>query len=76
MAQILVRGIDEEIIKRLRRRAERSGRSLQSEVKAILEHEARVDLEAARELAEKIRASFGGRKFDDSAELIREERER
>ncbi|MBM4031342.1 MAG: hypothetical protein FJ291_06095 [Planctomycetes bacterium] len=76
MAQIVIRGIDDEIVSRLRRRAQRNGRSFQSEVKAILERAARVDLEAARELADKIRASFGGRKFDDSAEIIREERER
>jgi plasmid stability protein len=76
MAQIVVRGLDDELVKRLRRRAKQGGRTLQSEVKAILEQAARVDVEAARELAERIRSGFGGRKFDDSAALIREDYER
>ncbi|MBM4038509.1 MAG: Arc family DNA-binding protein [Planctomycetes bacterium] len=76
MAQIVIRGIDEEIIKRLRRQAEHNGRSLQSEIKMILRQASRVDMETALELADRIRARFGDRKFDDSAELIREDRER
>jgi len=38
MAQILVRGLDEKIVERLKKRAKRGGRSLQSEVKMILEN--------------------------------------
>lgn len=79
MAQILVRNLDEEAVKRLKDRARRDGRSLQAEAKLILEREAdigKVDMETARRLADAIRSSFGGRKFSDSAELIREDRDR
>ena len=40
MPQILVRDLDEKIVARLKKRARRDGRSLQSEVKSILERAA------------------------------------
>ncbi|ULA61872.1 MAG: hypothetical protein LZF60_380084 [Nitrospira sp.] len=46
MAQILVRQLDRNVIGRLKKRAKEHGRSLQSEVKTILE-EAVPDYEAA-----------------------------
>ncbi len=79
MAQVLVRDLDEEVVESLKRRAKQDGRSLQSEVKFILEQaaqEPRVDMEAARALVENIRKKFKGRRFPDSAELIREDRDR
>ena len=79
MAQILVRNLKEKTVKELKARATREGRSLQAEVTLILEREAdigKVDMETARRLADAIRSSFGGRKFSDSAELIREDRDR
>jgi len=76
MAQILVRGLDESVVARLRKRARREGHSLQSEVRSILEQAARVDAESALRLADRIRSRFKGREFDDSAELIHEDRER
>lgn len=79
MAQILVRGLDEEVVKNLKRRARHDGRSLQSEVKLILEqaaHEPRVDMETARKICEDFRLRFKGRKFPDTVELIHEDRER
>ncbi len=41
MAQILVRDLDERVVARLKERAKASHRSLQGEVRAILEREAR-----------------------------------
>lgn len=79
MAQILVRELDEEVVERLKRRARRDGRSLQSAVKAILEkaaHEPTVDVETARKMCEDFRRRFRGRQFPDTATLIREDRER
>ena len=79
MAQILVRNLDEETVERLKRRAREDGRSLQSEVKHILSQAAQepiVDMETARALVENIRKKFKGRKFPDSVELIREDRNR
>lgn len=79
MAQILVRGLDEEVVERLKRRAKKEGRSLQSEVKLVLEQTARqpkVDMEAARKICKEFRHKFKGRKFPDTLELIREDRVR
>ncbi len=76
MAQILVRDLDEGLVQRLKNRARRDGRSLQAEVKEILEQAAKVDMQSARELAAAIRHGFKGRQFDDSVHLIREDRDR
>ena len=76
MAQILVRNLDEKIVNRLKARARRNGRSLQAEVRAILEQTPTLDMQAARRLADTIRKSLGNRRFDDSAKLIRRERDR
>jgi plasmid stability protein len=79
MAQILVRNLDDSTVKRLKDRAKGNGRSLQAEVKMILEREAnigKVDMKTARKLADGIRSRFKGRRFTDSAKLIREDRDR
>ena len=76
MAQILVRNLDDDLVERLKNRAKRDGRSLESEVRIILEQAARVDMLAARALVDRIRAGFKGRRFSDSADLVREDRDR
>jgi plasmid stability protein len=76
MAQILVRHLAKAVVERLRRRARLNGRSLECEVRGILEQAAQMDPAAARKLADRIRRSFRGRKFSDSAALIREDRNR
>ncbi|MFY9823949.1 MAG: TraY domain-containing protein [Thermoanaerobaculia bacterium] len=76
MAQILVRDLSPDIVARLKNRAERNGRSLQGEVKAILESAAKLSMSDAREVAAQIRQSFQGRMTSDSADLLREDRER
>jgi plasmid stability protein len=77
VAQLLVRDLDPEIVERLKQRAKRHNRSLQGEARLILEEAARgVSMEEAREVAERIRKSLAGTMLSDSAELIREDRER
>ncbi len=79
MAQILVRNLDGDVVQRLKKRAREAGRSLQAEVKMILERtaaEPKVDMKTARKLAEEFRRRFRGRKFPDSVQLIREGRDR
>ena len=76
MAQILVRNLDEAVVDRLKSRATQHNRSLQAEVKTILEQAAQVDAKTARELAMSIRKQFAGREFTDSVDLIREDRDR
>jgi len=76
MAQILVRNLGKAVVERLKSRARRGGRSLESEVRAILEEAAQSDPAAAWKLVDRIRRGFRGRKFSDSAALIREDRDR
>ena len=76
MPQLLIRNLETETIERLKERAKLHNRSLQGEVKSILEQSEKITMEEARERATKIRASFGSKKFSDSVELIHEDRER
>lgn len=75
MGQILVRNVDDRIVSRLKARARKRGRSLQAEVRNILEQESRTVTADAWTLADSIRKSFGGRKFEDSAKIIRKLRD-
>jgi plasmid stability protein len=76
MAQILIRDLDDETVKRLKERARRHGRSLQGEAKLILTQAAGLSLGEARELARQRQQKLAGRPFPDSTELIREDRQR
>ena len=76
ISQILVRNLDDATVERLKSRARAHGRSLQAEAKDILEQSARIDVAEARKLVDCIRRSFEGRKFVDSTELVREDRDR
>lgn len=77
MAQVLVRDIDEAIVTKLKEHAERSGRSLQAELKSALEarasHASKVE---ARALAARIRRRIGKRPQTDSGILQAEDRDR
>jgi antitoxin FitA len=77
MAQLLVRDLDAAVVDRLKQRATRHGRSLQKEVKAILEAAVgQCSIEDARAAAERIHQKLAGKVFSDSADLIREDRDR
>jgi len=74
--QLLIRDLQAETVQRLKTRAKRHGRSLQGEVKAILEEAAGYSMQEAMAVSEQWAARLAGREFSDSAELIREDRER
>lgn len=76
MAQILVRDLAPSLLDRLKSQARQHGRSLQGEVKAILESSARLSPTEARVLAEQWRERLAGRMHSNSADLVREDRER
>jgi plasmid stability protein len=77
MAQILVRNLEPEVVDRLKERAEINGHSLQAEVAQILRQAARTKtMTEARAMSDAWQARWGDRKFSDSAELIREDRDR
>ena len=76
MPDVLVRNLTPDAIEELRGAAKRSGRSLQAELKRILEEEAesrrkrREFIEMAEDLSRRI-----GPQTTDSTELIREDRD-
>jgi plasmid stability protein len=79
VAQILVRGLDDDLVARLKERAKQNHRSLQGEVKAILEEVAPTATKAeALAIVDKWQRYWKkkGKTFSDSAELIREDRDR
>ncbi len=76
MAQILVRNLDKKVVAGLKRRARQNGRSLQAEVKMILEQSMPPDPGTALARILEFRKQFEGRVFSDSVDLLREERER
>ena len=76
MPDALVRDIDATALERLKKRAQRRGRSLQAELKEILEQAAQHDPEDGRRLAAGIRRKLAGRRHRDSAALIAAARRR
>jgi antitoxin FitA len=76
MPDVVVEEVNEEILNLLQGRAEANGRSLQAELKAILEQAAQARMLEARARAAQIRASFGQGTFSDSAILLAEDRQR
>jgi plasmid stability protein len=80
MAQVLIRNIPSEVIDALKARAQESRRSLQGEMKLILEEaakgSARKELKAFLKHAKALRRKACIAKQTDSALLLREDRER
>lgn len=76
MPQLLIRNLNEETVTKLKERAKRHNRSVQGEVKLILEEYASRPDEAPLAIAERWQGYFAGRTFSESAELVREDRER
>ncbi len=64
------------IVERLKARARNNERSLEAEVRLILEQSARVDMAQARQIVMERRKKLQGREFIESMELIHEDRER
>jgi hypothetical protein len=76
MGSILVRGLDQKTLKRLKERARLNERSPQQEVKALLERAAAtLTMREARRVSDQWRRRLGGRSLSDSARLIREDRD-
>jgi len=76
MAQLLVRNLEKETIERLKMRAKQHDRSLQGEVKLILQNAAKLSMAEAANIARDWQKRLAGRKFTDNAILIREDRDR
>jgi plasmid stability protein len=74
MGQLLVRGLDDKVIDTLKRRAARSGRSVEAEHRAVLERALAPEIETFVEAAARLRARTPTQ-TTDSAEIIRQDRD-
>ena len=76
MPDVLVRNVDKEVLKKLRIRAERNGRSLQNELMDVLGSIANAESRSDAAAAARIKKALSGRQFSDSAASLREDRNR
>ena len=76
MGQVLVRNLSREVVRKLKIRAQQHRRSLQEELKDILEQAARHNAKDVQAKVNQVRKLFAGRKFSDSSDLIRQDRVR
>ena len=82
MAQVLINDIEPEVLMRLEHRAARRGVTLEVELRRILRHAVESDTRPEPRAAlltpeiERIQAIFDGRVQPDSAEYVREDRDR
>lgn len=76
MGQVLVRNLHAQVVRKLKLRARQHRRSLQEELREILEHAARQNPADVQAKVNQVRKMFAGRRFTDSSELIRRDRVR
>ena len=80
MATINVRQLDDDVVDRLKRRASSNNRSLEGEVRHVLEGAAADDMAAKRarflKASRRLREKTRGRKHTPAEVLIREDRDR
>lgn len=76
MENILIINLKASTLKQLRKRATDKGHPLEKEVSDFLDQALAEETRARQVDTERIRAMFQGRKFSDSAPLIREDRDR
>ena len=75
MAHLVLHDVDPKVIEELRRRADPRGRSVEDEAKGVLEEALGLSRARALRAARRLRAELPG-PFSDSAELLRQDRDR
>jgi plasmid stability protein len=78
MSQLLIPDVDPAMLTQLQQRAAQHGRTLEDEARTILERAAEAPSPSAWTEVDAIRQQLAasGRQFSDSAELVREDRDR
>jgi plasmid stability protein len=78
MADVLIRNIDKNTLERLKERAASNNRSLQEELKELVEFHARPDVEETRSRVNEILVKYkaSGKSFPDSGEELSDDRNR
>jgi plasmid stability protein len=74
MTDFLIRSIDPDLLEKLKVRAERSGRSLQAEIKHTLKQSVKLSKSESLELLKRLRDEVPYSPID-STQLIREDRD-
>jgi plasmid stability protein len=72
MAQVIVRHLEDDTVRLLKKRARHRGRSLEQELREILAAAARQDMAEFKDQAAAIRARYHGTPQTDSVLLLRE----
>lgn len=75
MAHLVLHDVDPKVIEELRKRADPLGRAIEDEAKVVLEESLGLSRGRALRAARRIRAEIPG-PFSDSAELLRQDRDR
>ncbi len=77
MAQLTVRKLDDDVVRRLKIRAAENGRSTEAEVRSILTEAVpeKMDAEEYWKMVDEFRRSTKGRITGDSTDIIREMRD-
>jgi plasmid stability protein len=76
MAQLLIRNLEPKVIKRLKQQAKRHHRSLQSELKCIVEAATKMSIDEARNISHAWHKRLSSHSFSDSTKEVREDRNR
>ena len=74
MSQVIVRNLDERVVAELKRRAKRSGRSLEAQLRVILTEAARPHRSELIAQADRVRSMTPG-PLVDSVTLLRQDRD-
>jgi len=75
MAQVIVRNLDDQVVSSLKIKAELHGRSLEQELREILKSAAELTSAEKLALIDRIQAMQKWPLEDDSADLVREDRD-
>lgn len=75
MANLLIRNLDDDVLKQLLAAAKAHGRSLQAEIREVLRNASARGLDETRRLSAQWLKRLEGSTHSDSAALIREDRD-
>ena len=74
MEQVVIEQVDSDVVERLKLRATQSGRPFQAELRSILQTAAECDWQSVSPELLRVQSLFASRSFDDSVDLLIEER--
>jgi plasmid stability protein len=76
MPDVLIRDLDQTVLDELKASAMASGRSLQAEIHEVLRDAVTFRAAATRDLVTTWQRRLSGRRFSDSAKLVRDDRDK